>query len=53
MLLAARKRPVMDAADERPLLDDYELLKRITVRSDIFGGKPIIRRVQQNRALGA
>ncbi len=34
---------VMDATDERPLPDDYELLKRITVRSDVFGGKPIIR----------
>ena len=33
----------MDATEERPLPDDYELLKRITVRSDVFGGKPIIR----------
>ncbi len=33
----------MDATDGRPLTDGDELLKRITVRSDIFGGKPIIR----------
>ena len=33
----------MDATDGRPLTDEDELLKRITVRSDIFGGKPIIR----------
>ncbi len=33
----------MDATDERPPLGDYELLKRITVRSDVFGGKPMIR----------
>ena len=33
----------MDVADGRPLTDEDELLKRITVRSDIFGGKPIIR----------
>ena len=35
--------PVMDATDGGPLTDEDELLKRITVRSDIFGGKPIIR----------
>ena len=33
----------MDVTDDRPLTDEDELLKRITVRSDIFGGKPIIR----------
>ena len=33
----------MDATDGGPLTDEDELLKRITVRSDIFGGKPIIR----------
>ena len=33
----------MDATDDRPLTDEDALLKRITVRSDIFGGKPIIR----------
>ena len=32
----------MDATEAKPLTED-ELLKRITVRSDIFGGKPIIR----------
>ena len=32
----------MDATDGMPLTED-DLLKRITVRSDIFGGKPIIR----------
>ena len=32
----------MDATGAKPLTED-ELLKRITVRSDIFGGKPIIR----------
>ncbi len=32
----------MDATETKPLTED-ELLKRITVRSDIFGGKPIIR----------
>ena len=32
----------MDTAGKKPLTED-ELLKRITVRSDIFGGKPIIR----------
>lgn len=33
----------MDVTDDRPPTDEDELLKRITVRSDIFGGKPIIR----------
>lgn len=33
----------MDVTDDRSLTDEDELLKRITVRSDIFGGKPIIR----------
>ncbi|MDE0160527.1 MAG: DUF433 domain-containing protein [Acidimicrobiaceae bacterium] len=33
----------MDVTDDRPMTDEDELLKRITVRSDIFGGKPIIR----------
>ena len=33
----------MDVTDDRPLTDEDELLKRITVRSDVFGGKPIIR----------
>ena len=33
----------MDVTDEKPPTDEDELLKRITVRSDIFGGKPIIR----------
>lgn len=33
----------MDVTETKPRLDDYELLKRITVRSDVFGGKPIIR----------
>ena len=32
----------MDATGERPLTED-QLLKRITVRSDVFYGKPIIR----------
>ena len=32
----------MDATETKRLTED-ELLKRITVRSDIFGGKPIIR----------
>ena len=33
----------MDGTDGGHLTDEDELLKRITVRSDIFGGKPIIR----------
>lgn len=33
----------MDAPETKPPLDDYELLKRITVNPGIFGGKPIIR----------
>ena len=33
----------MDTTEEKRFPDDYELLKRITVRSDVFGGKPIIR----------
>lgn len=32
----------MVATETKPLTED-ELLKRITVRSDVFGGKPIIR----------
>ena len=32
----------MDANGKKPLTED-ELLKRITVRTDVFGGKPIIR----------
>ena len=29
--------------EERPLIREDELLDRITVRPDVFGGKPIIR----------
>ncbi len=33
----------MDATETKLPFNDNELLERITVRSDIFGGKPIIR----------
>ncbi|MXW94072.1 MAG: DUF433 domain-containing protein [Acidimicrobiaceae bacterium] len=33
----------MEDTETKPPLDDYELLKRITVNPGIFGGKPIIR----------